>query len=173
MAAVYGVIKNHGGSIFVDSELGKGTEVRIYLPAIDKEEEKISEPESVITSGIGTILIIDDEDIVMDVVRAMLEKLGYRVLEAKTGKEAINIAENFDEDIDLALLDIKLPDMDGGRVHSLIREVRPDLKVIVCSGYSLDGPAQEILKAGGQDFMQKPFSISVLSRKLNDLLGAR
>ena len=173
MASVYGIIRNHGGSISVDSDLGKGTVVRIYFPAFeDKEEELSKKPaeEARVISGEGTILVIEDEETVMNVIRDILDKLGYRMLEAKTGKEAIEIAETFDGQIDLALLDIKLPDIWGDVVYPLIMKARPKLKVIVCSGYSIDGPAQEILDAGAQDFIQKPFSVKELSQKLGEIL---
>jgi DNA-binding response OmpR family regulator len=120
--------------------------------------------------GTGTILVIEDEEMVMDVIRSLLERLGFRVLGAKTGKEAIDIARTFDGDIDLAILDIFLLDMRGKAIYSHIMEARPNLKVIVCSGYSVDGPAHEILKAGAQDFIQKPFNIAELSEKLKKVL---
>ena len=170
MAAVYGIVRNHGGWISVDSELGKGTMVRIYLPVVEPEEKEVEEPKTEVTTGTGTVLVIEDEEMVMDVARAMLERLGYRVLEAKTGMEAVNLAKTFDGDIDLALLDMKLPDMEGGKVYPLIMEARPNLKVIVCSGYSIDGPAEDILNAGAQDFIQKPFSMAGLSAKLEEVL---
>jgi len=100
-----------------------------------------------------------------------LEKLGYWVMVAKTGKDAVHIAETFDGQIDLALLDIKLPDMEGEKVYALIMKARPDLKVIVFSGYSIEGPARKILDAGAQDFIQKPFSLETLSEKLKEVLG--
>ena len=121
-------------------------------------------------SGTGTILIIEDEEVVIDVTKAMLEMLGYRVMVAKTGRDAVHIAETFDGRIDLALLDIKLPDMDGGRVYPLIMEARPDLKVIVCSGYSIDGPARKIVDAGAQGFLQKPVLVSTLSEQVKAVL---
>lgn len=170
MAAVYGIIKNHNGSIIVDSEPGEGTTVRIYLPGIHVEPEEIQEVGVQLAVGTGTILVIEDEEIVMDVARAMLEKLGYRILEAETGKQASDIVNNFDGDIDLVLLDIKLPDIDGSKLYTKIKNARPDMKVIVCSGYALDGPAQEILDAGADDFIQKPFSFNTLSEKLKELL---
>ena len=173
MAAVYGIVKNHDGWITVDSELGKGTEVRIYLPALeDKEEEILEKPseEIEVIPGTGTILVIDDEEVVLNVTRDILERLGYRVLEAKTGNEAVEIAKTFDGDIDLALLDIKLPDIPGGKVYPLIMKARPNLKVVVCSGYSIDSPARNILDAGAQDFIQKPFTIELLSKKLKKAL---
>jgi len=170
MAAVYGIIRNHDGWISVASELGKGTTVRIYLPVIEIEVEKPKKAEVEVVRGSGTILMIEDEDVVIEVTQAMLEMLGYRVMIAKTGKDAIHIAETFDGRIDLALLDIKLPDMEGGKVYPLIMKARPILKVIVFSGYSIEGPAQDILDAGAQDFIQKPFSLATLSEKLKKVL---
>jgi len=101
----------------------------------------------------------------MKISRVILERLGYRVLEARTGQEAIDIAKSFDGYIDLALLDILLPDMSGNDIYPLIMEACPDLKVIVFSGYSIDGPAREILNAGAEDFIQKPLNIAALSEK--------
>ena len=170
MAAVFGIVKNHDGQIYVDSELGKGTTVRIYLPAIEIEIEKPKEAEAEIPTGSGTILMIEDEDMVIDVTRTMLEMLGYRVMVAKTGKDAIHIAETFDGQIDLALLDIKLPDINGINLYPLIMKARSNLKVIVWSGYSIDGPAREILDAGAQDFLHKPFTFATLSEKLKEVL---
>ncbi|MEA3435359.1 MAG: histidine kinase N-terminal 7TM domain-containing protein [Thermodesulfobacteriota bacterium] len=170
MAAVYGIVKNHDGWIWIDSKLGKGTTVHIYLPAMgvnmeEKDEEKIK-----LTEGKGTLLIIEDDKEVMEVSRAMAKKIGYHVLEAETGKEAVDIARNFDGQIDLAMLDIVLPDIRGEKVYELIMEARPDLKVIVYSGYSINGPAQEILDAGAQCFIQKPYTFKALSKTLKEVL---
>ncbi len=170
MAAVYGIVRNHAGWISVDSELGRGTTVRIYLPAIEVEIEKPKEAKAEVSTGSGTILMVEDEDVVIEVTQAMLEMLGYRVIVAKTGKDAIHIAETFDGQIDLALLDIKLPDINGRNLYPLIMKARSNLKVIAWSGYSIDGPAREILDAGAQDFIQKPFSIATLSEKLKAVL---
>jgi nitrogen-specific signal transduction histidine kinase/ActR/RegA family two-component response regulator len=176
MSAVYGIVKNHGGAIEVASALGKGTTIRIYLPAVRAERKgrsttgdrkHVVEPDGLK----GTILVIEDEEMIMDLARSMLERLGYRVLEADTGKEAVEIAQSFEGEIDLALLDIKLPDMSGNQVYPLIMEQRPGLKVVVCSGYSIDGPAQEILDAGAEGFMQKPFSLPSMSEKVRSVLA--
>lgn len=170
MAATYGIIKNHGGWISVDSELEQGTIVKIYLPATRAQVQEPEKPKTERINGTGVILVIEDEEMVMAVCRAMLERLGYSVLEAKTGQEAVNVVKTYDGDIDLAMLDILLPDISGNAIYPFLMEARPNLKVIVYSGYSIDGPAKEILDAGAQDFLQKPFSIAELSEKLKKVL---
>ena len=170
MAAVYGIVKNHAGWIAVDSEPGQGTKVSIYLPAGGTHVKEAEKTETEPLKGTGTILLIEDDETVMDVCHTMLTRLGYRVLEAKTGKESVTIARSFDGDIDLAILDIILPDIGGKDLYPILMEACPGLKVIVCSGYSIDGPAREILDAGAQDFIQKPFSIERLSIKLKMIL---
>jgi CheY-like chemotaxis protein len=172
MAAAHGIIKNHGGSISLYSELGKGTVVRIYLPAMEAQAEQAKETEIKAITGTETILVIEDEEFVIDVIHQRLKELGYRILLAKTGSEAVDIAKTFDGDIDLAILDTVLPDTDGNKLYPLIMKARPNLKVIVCSGYAIDGPAQEILEAGAQDFIQKPFLLETLSKKLRKVLTA-
>ncbi len=109
----------------------------------------------------------------MDVGQAMMEKLGYSVLIAKCGKEAVHIAKTFNGDIDLVLLDMGLPDIEGKELYPLLLEVRPKLKVIVCSGYSIDGPARDVLDAGAQAFIQKPFAFAELSTKLKQTIERR
>ncbi len=166
MAAAYGIIKNHDGTLFVDSEPGNGTAVHILLPAMEGTFEKKKTPQLELVKGTGTILIIEDEDLVVDATRTMLERLGYRVLVAKSGADAVRLAETFEGDIDLALLDIKMPDMDGGVVYPLLIKARPELKAIVFSGYAVDGPAQAILDAGAQAFIQKSFTLNSLSTQI-------
>ncbi len=170
MAAVHGIVRNHGGTILIESELNEGTKVCIYLPLVEAEIKEAKGPEKELFIGSGTVLLIEDEEIVMDVNQMLLERLGYRVLTAKTGEEAIHIVNTADGDIDLAILDIVLPDMGGEAVYPLLKKVRPDLKVLVCSGCSIDGPAQEILDAGAQGFLQKPFRIEKLSENLDEVL---
>jgi two-component system cell cycle sensor histidine kinase/response regulator CckA len=172
MAAAYGIVKNHNGWISIESQLDRGTIVHIYLPVIpDADARRTKTPKIEPHKATGTILLIEDEEMVMDVSRALLAHLGYLVLEAKTGKEAIGISRTFEGNIDLAILDILLPDMNGKAVYPFLMETRPNLKVIVCSGYSLEGPAQEILDAGAQGFVQKPFSLATLSVKMQEVMG--
>ena len=173
MASAYGIVKNHNGWISIYSEPGRGTVVRIYLPLIEARIKKPIKTTVEPIKGTGTILVIEDEQIVMDISRALLERLGYNVLAAMTGEEAVNIAKTFDGYIDLAILDIILPDMQGGAIYPLIMKARPNLKVIVCSGYSVDGPAQKILDAGAQAFIQKPFTVATLAEKLKEVLDKK
>ena len=120
--------------------------------------------------GTCTILVIEDEELVMDVSSKMLAKLDYNVLQARSGAEAGNISKSYDGDIDLAIMDVCLPDMMGGVLYPVLAKARPQMKVIVSSGYDIEGPAQEIIDAGAQGFIQKPYSFNALSKKLNEVL---
>ena len=170
MAAVHGIINNHGGHITVASDLEYGTTVTIYLPTVVTPSPKQAQPTLESLKGKGTILLIEDEEAIMLLNRAILESLGYRVLNAQTGQEAIDIAKTFDGDIDLAMLDFLLPDINGDEVYPLLMEARPDLKVLVVSGFAIDEPIKKILDAGAQGFMQKPFSIVKLTEQLKLIL---
>jgi two-component system, cell cycle sensor histidine kinase and response regulator CckA len=171
MAAVYGIVKKHGGYVYVESATGKGSTVSIFLPGIqakDQVTEKV-EPYAAAPKPNRTALIVEDEHLVMEVNRAIVEKLGYHVLEAKSGKEAIEIASQYEGDIDFAMLDVILPDMDGSKIYPKLMEHRPKLKVVVCSGFALDGPARQILECGAQSYIQKPFTVAALSAVLKKI----
>jgi DNA-binding response OmpR family regulator len=124
-------------------------------------------------SGAGTILVIEDEEMISKAIQTMLEKFSYRVLCANTGEKAISIAKSYKDNIDLALLDIKMPDMEGGKIYQIIKEYRPKMGVIVCSGYSLNGPVQEILNAGAQGFIKKPFVFKEALVKIRSVLEVK
>jgi len=143
------------------------------LTLTDEEIETKEMPPTYPAKGAGTILVIEDEDLVTEAVQALLERLGYRVLTVKSGSDAIHLVNTHDGEIDLALLDIKLPDMEGGNLYPLLMKARPHLKVIVCSGYAIDGPAQRILDAEAQGFIQKPFTVAVLAEKVRRALEHR
>jgi two-component system cell cycle sensor histidine kinase/response regulator CckA len=170
MSAVYGIIKNHGGGIIIDSELGEGTAVSIFLPSVEPQRKKEKKPAAEVVQGWGTILVIDDEETILNMSRVVLEELGYRVIEARSGGEAVDLAKSFDGEIDLAILDYGLPDTPALKAYRLLKEARPKLKVILCSGYAIGEPIQEILDAGADDFIQKPFSIAGLSAKMRQIL---
>jgi PAS domain S-box-containing protein len=170
MAAVYGIVKNHGGWISVESQLGKGTVVRIYLPAVVDKPKEMKKPKTELARGTGTILIVEDEEQVMDVTRTILKRLGYHVLTARTGMEGVNTGRSYDGDIDLAIIDIYLSDMRGDVIYKLLMKAHNNLKVIICSAYTFDDSAQEILNAGAQAFIQKPFRLATLSEKVKNVL---
>lgn len=169
MAAVYGIVKMHGGFVYVDSEPDQGTTVSIFLPGIQRIETVAAKALPTLATRSGTALIVEDEHLVMEINRAIVERLGYQVLEARTGKEAVTMAQTYQGKIDFALLDVILPDMAGNQIYPLLIKARPDLKVIVCSGFSLDGPAREILNDGAERFLSKPFSVAALSSALDDI----
>jgi PAS domain S-box-containing protein len=170
MAAVYGIIKNHRGYIYVVSKPGKGTIVRILLPPADVEAKQVQRPRAQFIPQAYTILVIDDEEKVLNTIKSLIEKSGYTVLGAQTAEAAIELVKTYDGQIDLALLDVKLPDMEGGTLYPLLLKARPNMKVIVCSGYSLDLGVKEILSAGAQGFLQKPFAFKTITAKLKQVL---
>jgi two-component system, cell cycle sensor histidine kinase and response regulator CckA len=173
MAAVYGIVKKHGGYVAVASKPDRGTTVSIYLPSVQPVAHETAAEKPFKPQGSGTALIVEDELLVMEVNRAIVERLGYRVLEAKSGVEALDIARTHSGTIDFALLDVILPDMSGNQIYPKLMEILPGLKVIVCSGYTLDGPAREILNAGAQSFLPKPFTVATLSNTLDRILAPK
>ncbi len=171
LSSVYGIVRHHGGLIEVHSEKGSGSTFEIFLPASDRPvPAEIVVPVQII-KGTETVLMVDDEEMVLNVGQAMLEKLGYRVFCASSGQEALTCFERHGEQIDLTILDMVLPDMSGGEIFDRLKARRPDLRVLLASGYSVDEQAREVLARGGSGFIQKPFSLEVLSRKLREVLG--
>ena len=177
MAATYGIVKNHDGWVSVDSKLDKGTTVKIFLPAVEapvtEDLKTESSPETELIKGKGTILVIDDEEAVIKVTNMILKRLGYYVLEAQTEEQALEVVRTFDGDIDLALLDNLLSGISNTIIYEMLMKARPNLKVIVVSGDSIDGPARKVLDAGADDYIQKPFTMSELSEKLKKILQSR
>jgi len=171
LASVYGIIKGHGGYIDVESKEGQGTIFSIYLPASEKSIRKTSKIPQRILEGNENILLVDDEDLVINVGAQLLEKLGYTVLEAHGGREAVNIFMDANHSIDMVILDMVMPDMGGSEVFDRIKIIDPNVKVLLSSGYSIDGEATEILKRGCEGFIQKPFNMEDLSKKIREVLN--
>ncbi len=173
MAAVYGIVENHGGRIDVRSEPGQGTGVAIRLPAADvqRETDRSVKEGAPMSESTAVILVIEDEPMVMDVTSRLLGRLGYRVIQAANGEEALEQARSCPDHIDVALLDVMLPDIGGLHLYPLLTEMRPDLKVIVCSAYGLESPVKDILAAGAQAFLQKPYTPEALSRAVREVLN--
>ena len=171
LASVYGIIKNHGGYINVYSEKNEGTTFRIYLPVSEKEitgKKKLTEKAGKFT---GTLLLVDDEDIIIDVGEQMLKTLGYEVLVARGGKEAIEIYTNNRDKVDMVILDMIMPDMGGGETYDRLKEINPDIKVLLSSGYSINEKANGILGRGCNGFIEKPFDLRQLTKKIREILG--
>jgi CheY-like chemotaxis protein len=170
LATVYGIIKGHKGMINVYSEPGHGTTFTIYLPASEKEvvTEKTATRE--IIKGTETILLVDDEKMVLEVNSKLLEFMGYRVYAVKSGQEAIAVYMDKKNEIDLIILDMIMPGISGAEIFDRLREINSSVKVLLSSGYSLTGEAQTIMDRGCNGFLQKPFDVEELSMKVRDVL---
>jgi PAS domain S-box-containing protein len=170
LASVYGIVKSHGGHIEIESEKGHGTTFTILLPACSEETSKAIKPSDRIIEGSGTILLVDDEEMVLEAGVKMLERLGYSVFKAGSGTEAIEVYKDNKEAIDLIILDMIMPDLGGGETYDKMKTINPIAKVLLSSGYSIDGQASEILKRGCKGFIQKPFNLKKLSSKVKEIL---
>ena len=173
MASAYGIIKGHGGYIDVDSEKGKGTTFSIYLPATEEMIEQKNVLSDELVKGKGTVLLVDDEEMVLEVGKELLDHLGYEVLLAENGREALELYKKNQDKIDLVLLDMVMPVMGGGEAFDRMKKINTNVKVILSSGYSLEGEAKEILKRGCDAFIQKPFKMEQLSQKLREILDKK
>lgn len=170
LASTYGIIKGHGGYIDIDSRKGDGTEVTIFFPATQKKlQDDIKSPLD-IEPGCGTILLIDDEEILLDTGKQLLEKIGYTVFTAESGKKAFSLYEKHMYEIDLVLLDLIMPEMNGDKVFERLREINPDVKVLLSTGYNIDEEVKELLKKGCRGYIQKPFNIKELSAEISELI---
>ena len=170
LASAYGIIKNHEGIIIAESAWGQGATFHIYLPASDKPVINRGQDDQKILTGSGTILLVDDEEMIIDVGAQVLKKLGYEVLTARHGKEAVAVYQQNSQRIAIVILDLIMPEMGGGETYDRLKEIDPDVKVLLSSGYSLDGQATEILNRGCDGFIQKPFSLKDLSQKLRKII---
>ena len=171
LASVYGIIKSHGGYIDVDSEEGQGTTFSIFLPVSEKEGHKENKSTKHIIEGSGTILLVDDEEQVLEVGSKLIKRIGYKVFVAKSGSEAIDVYNENKAKIDLIILDMIMPKMGGGETYDKMKRIDSNVKVLLSSGYSIDGEAAEIIKRGCNSFIQKPFSMNDLSVKIDEILA--
>jgi CheY-like chemotaxis protein len=170
LASVYGIIKGHKGMIDVYSEPGHGTTFTIYLPASEREAVKEKTATGTITRGVETVLLVDDEQMVLEVSKGLLEYMGYRVYVTGSGQEAIAVYMEKRNEIDLVILDMILPGMSGGETFDHLRAIDPEIRVLLYSGYSIEGEAQQILDRGCNGFIQKPFQLINLSHKVREIL---
>ncbi|MBN2858099.1 MAG: response regulator [Candidatus Delongbacteria bacterium] len=171
LAAVYGTVKNHKGTIEVESGIGKGTSVRIFLPAAapvrDAKEEKSDG--SADLSGKLRFLIVDDEEIVCRLVKEMLEMKGHSVWVHTDSREAVELFRKNWENIDLVILDMVMPHMNGSDTFTALQEIDPGVRVLLSSGYSMTGEAQELMKKGAKGFIQKPFRVGELTKSIAEI----
>jgi len=171
LASTYGIVKNHDGAIDFISKPAQGTTFYIYLPASSASPVEKAEKPSLPLKGSGTILLVEDEKVILNVGRSMLEQLGYDVIVAEGGLAAIELFDNNTEKIDLVILDMIMPDLGGVAVFNHLRSIRSDIKVLLCSGYSLTTEAEGLIKQGSVAFVQKPFNMDQLGFKINEIMN--
>jgi two-component system cell cycle sensor histidine kinase/response regulator CckA len=173
LAAVYGIVKNHGGDVAAESTEGEGSSFTVILPVTLRAPEKTSDTPTDIVSGHETILVVDDEAQIVMINRRILEANGYHVLTARDGAEALRVAHEFSGDIHLVVLDMAMPVMDGSNAFTLLKQARPACKVIISSGYDLNDSAKSLLDAGADAYLQKPFRLTDLTSEVRRLLNSK
>ena len=173
LASAYGIIKNHGGIITVSSRRGEGATFTIFLPITADSPPVAASPPPRVSVSSETVLLVDDEAMIIEVGSAMLEKMGYAVHTASGGNQALDLLREHGHGIDLVILDMIMPEMSGSETFNRLKAIKPDVKVLLSSGYSVDGQAAEILQRGCQGFIQKPFDLERLSAKVREVLNGR
>jgi CheY-like chemotaxis protein len=170
LASVFGTVTNHGGSISVKSEIDKGTEFSVWLPFTDNgiTEEEVETFKKVITGA--RILLVDDEEMIRDLGNDILTELNYKVDICRNGEEAVEYYRSHWQEIDLVILDMVMPKMSGGETYLAMKDINPEIKAILSSGYSIDGEAQKIMNLGIKAFVAKPFDLVQLSNAIAEVL---
>ena len=172
LATVYGIVRQHNGHIYVYSELGKGTTFKIYLPMDPGNAEKFNGKESrTMPLGNETILVVDDDIAIRRLVRDTLEPLGYNILDAGSGEEALAVAKNSEEKVDMVLTDLIMPGMNGQELVKNISQEQPGIKSIIMSGYT-DDIVRQNATACGSTFINKPLLPVFLAKKVREILDA-
>jgi CheY-like chemotaxis protein len=170
LAASHGIIRNHGGVIEVWSTVNVGTSFSIILSQLEESDRlDCGAHQEEMLMGFETILLVDDEEIILEMGREVLEELGYRVATAISGDAAVEIFQS-GEEFDLVVLDMIMPGMDGPETFSRLQEINPDVRVLISTGHTIDSAAEGMLDAGCKGFILKPFSISAFSYKLREVL---
>jgi two-component system cell cycle sensor histidine kinase/response regulator CckA len=174
LALAYGIIRNHGGVINAYSELGQGATFNIYLPSsktnVKKEDQT---PRKDLLSGNGNILLVDDESTILDPMSKLLKKLGYTVYPTTSGQEALSAYREKQGSIDLVILDMIMPGMSGSQVLTALKDINPDVKVVLSSGYSMKGEVRKVMEMGCCGFIQKPYNFEELSNIVHQALTGR
>lgn len=175
LSAAYGIIANHHGWITASSAQGQGTEIRVYLPLLIAKQTTLSTetlPQSAAIAD-ATLLVIEDDPAVMEAVCELLKKMKCRVLKAETGRRALETLRTSKVPVDLVLQDVQLPDLEANVVYREMLKIQPGIRVVLCSGYDKSGPVENLLEAGADGFLQKPFSKARLTEKVASVLSHR
>lgn len=174
LASAYGIVQNHGGFFEVRSRVGKGSSLSFFLPASKDGVPVVDTPETKhAVMGNGCILVVDDEDMITNVASEMLATLGYQAHTAASGQEAIAFYETQAETVDLVILDLIMPGMSGYTTYARLKQINPQIKVLLSSGYSLPDEANAIIQQGNSGFIQKPYNFNSLSEKVGEMLEGR
>lgn len=171
LAAVYGTVEDHKGAIMVESEPGQGSAFHLYLPLAEYHTGSEAPPDREMKKGRGLVLLVDDEEVLREVGRAMLTELGYEVVEAENGRHAVEKYSALHDRISLVILDVIMPEMSGIEAYALIKQINPEAKVLIASGFMLDQELASLLEQGIHGVIMKPFSMKELSLKLGEILG--
>jgi CheY-like chemotaxis protein len=171
LAMVYGIVKQHGAYIACYSEPGQGTTFKIYFPAVEQAgDSETRTNDGPIRGGTETILLVEDEEDIRDLGAKLLNEIGYRVVTAVNGKEALEIYQRDRESISLVILDLIMPVMDGRRCLDEILRINPKARVVIASGYSESGPANGVMDSGAKGFVQKPYNMRQLLTTVREVL---
>jgi CheY-like chemotaxis protein len=171
LPSVYGTVSNHRGAVTLESHIGKGTTFTVYLPVATPDVLPWHEDYDRLVKGSATVMIVDDEETFRDMAVATLTSLGYRTITAADGAAALEYYRHAWKEVDLVILDMIMPELDGRATFEQMRETNPEVKVLLCSGYSVDGRSQELLQEGAKGFIEKPFRKAQLSMKVAEILG--
>ncbi len=173
LASVYGTVASHNGAVRVESEVGKGSTFRIYLPLHDiasRQAGRFDRTKRPVSEGKARILLVEDEAMLCEVAVGMLGKLGHEVTACRNGEEALDFYRREWRRVDLVILDMVMPVMGGRETFDAMRQINPDVIVLLASGYSINGEAQRIVDAGVKGFLQKPFRMADLASKISEVL---
>jgi two-component system cell cycle sensor histidine kinase/response regulator CckA len=170
LSTVYGIVNQSGGHIFFDSEPGRGTSFRIYLPRVDSAADLPHAPLTSIPHGTETILLVEDETVLRDVARETLEEFGYRVIEAANGNAALELAAGYVAHIDLVITDVIMPGLNGRETAARLATLRPGIRILFVSGYTDDAIVRHGILPSDVALLQKPFTGGTLARKVRAVL---
>jgi CheY-like chemotaxis protein len=174
LSMVFGIVKNHGGCVDVRSAEGVGSDFRVYLPETPQGGAATSAKAAMdltLPRGRGKILLVDDQEAVLEVAKDMLEALGYEVVTAADGLEGVSRYRDLWREVDLVVLDMVMPNMSGGDCFRRMKEINPKARVVLSSGYSMDGSIQDVMNDGILAFIQKPYRLEELSRVVGTAVG--